>query len=112
MLQALGIGLGIGVVHAAILALVMILARTNARDRENYTLALMRERNDLDSDKVDLLRVIAGIEDSTVAVRMATERRLRKIGANKREVEFLLSCQLPDIDDWCKTNLDDLRRSQ
>ena len=49
---------------------------------------------------------------SAVAVRMAIARRLSKIGANKRETEFLLSCELPDIDDWCATNLDDLRRSQ
>ena len=112
MLQALGIGLGIGVVHAAVLFAVMILARTNAKKREDDTLAMMRERNDLDRDKVELLRVIAGIEESSVAVRMAIERRLHKIGANKREIEFLMSCELPDIDDWCATNLDDLRRSQ
>lgn len=60
MLEALGVGLGIGVVHTAVLSVVLFFARRNTRDRDNDVLSLMRERNDLDRRKVELLRVIAG----------------------------------------------------
>lgn len=57
--QAVGVGLGVGVVHAAVLFVVLCLARSNARNREDETLALMRERNDLDRQKVEALFLIS-----------------------------------------------------
>lgn len=58
-LQSIGIGIGVGVVHASILFLVMLAARTNAKRQENDTLELIRERNALDRDKVGWLEEIA-----------------------------------------------------
>ena len=52
----IGIGLGVGVVHSIAIACVLLMARTNARSRENDMLDLMRERNDLDRQKVSALR--------------------------------------------------------
>lgn len=57
-IQALGIGLGIGIVHAACLFALLLAARSNARAREDTTLELMRERNGLDRQKVAALDAI------------------------------------------------------
>lgn len=54
--QAVGVGLGIGIVHSAALFFVLFAARTNAKRGEDDTLELMRERNELDRQKVAALQ--------------------------------------------------------
>ena len=79
------------------------------------------ENDKLREERKDLMKQVRALKKeqaseaepvSAVAVRMDIERRLRKIGATDGEVAFLLSCELPDVADWCEINLDDLRRSQ
>ena len=63
MLQAIGFGIGAGIVHCVALAAVLVLARTNAKNREDETLDLMRQRNDLDNQKVvTLMRIADALE--------------------------------------------------
>jgi hypothetical protein len=63
--EAIGIGIGIGGVHAAGLFVVLFAARKNAQKQEGEasymqteTLDLMRERNELDRRKVAALEAI------------------------------------------------------
>ena len=56
---AIGIGLGIGIVHTAVLLTVMVLARRSAKTEANDTVGLMRERNEIDRQKVLALNLIA-----------------------------------------------------
>ena len=59
LIQAFGFGLGVGIVHTAVLSLVLFLARSSERNREEETLGLMRERNSIDREKVAALQLIA-----------------------------------------------------
>ena len=63
--QAVGVGVGIGIVHSSALFVVLALARSNAKKREdeaeiinNETMDLMRERNELDRQKVVALELL------------------------------------------------------
>ena len=56
--QAVGVGLAIGVVHAACVFVVLAVARKNVRRREDESIGLMRERNELDKDKIAALQGI------------------------------------------------------
>ena len=60
---AIGVGLGIGIVHTAVLLTVIVLARSNAKKQETETLDLMRERNEIDAQKVAAINRIADIAD-------------------------------------------------
>lgn len=57
--EAVGIGIGVGVVHASMLLITTFLSRRVASKGESETIRLMRERNDLDAKKVILLKEIA-----------------------------------------------------
>ena len=56
---AIGVGLGIGAVHAAVIFVVMALVRKSATTQANESIELMRERNELDTQKVAALNWIA-----------------------------------------------------
>jgi hypothetical protein len=59
--QALGFGVGVGIVHCSMLFVILFLARLNTRSRENETLDLMRERNAIDASVAE---GIHGIRDA------------------------------------------------
>lgn len=64
---SISVGVGIGLIHSAVLFFVLFLARTNAKKVDSRTLALMEERNELDRQKVAAIRGLqAGCSDDDV----------------------------------------------
>lgn len=51
-------GMGVGLVNAGCLFLVLFLARASAARENGETLRLMRERNELDAQKVNAIRAV------------------------------------------------------
>lgn len=65
ILQAIGVGLGVGIVHSVLLFLVIVGTRTREQKQSAETLRLMRERNSIDRQKVEALRAIGNAKQGT-----------------------------------------------
>lgn len=66
--DAIGIGIGVGIFHASLLFVVLVLVRTPAKTQAKETLELMRERNELDRQKVAALEFICEVERAKVGL--------------------------------------------